>query len=104
VAEKGLWFKLEGGEAVDLMRRRAMRQLLWALVEKRLRAPGEPMALDEMLAAAWPGERIVHRAGTARIYTAIRALRDLGLRDVLVTAGDGYMIAPAVAVETVPAG
>jgi hypothetical protein len=79
-----------------------MRQLLWALVERRLAAPGEAMSLDAMLAAAWPGERILHKAGTARIYTAIRALRDMGLRDALVTAGDGYMIAPRVHVTVAP--
>ncbi len=104
VAHLGMWFKLAGGEAVDLVRRRAMRQLFWALVEKRVAAAGAPMSLDDMLAAAWPGERILHKAGTARIYTAIRTLRDLGLRDVLVTAGDGYMIAPNVRVEIVRQG
>ena len=101
VASKGLWFRIDGGEQVDLVRRRALRLLFWALVEKRVAAPGEPMSLDEMLAAAWPGERILHKAGTARIYTAIRTLRDLGLRDLLVTAGAGYMLALAATIETV---
>ncbi len=95
----GNWFRVGTGETVDLVRRRAMRQLFWALVEKHVASPGEPMTLDAMLAAAWPGERILHRAGTARIYTAIRSLRDLGLRDFLVTAGEGYMLAPKVRVE-----
>ncbi len=99
VAPLGLWFRIDGGETVDLVRRRAMRQLFWALVEKRLGAPGEPLSLGEMLAAAWPGERILHKAGTARIYTAIRALRELGLRELLVTAGDGDMLAPRARVE-----
>jgi DNA-binding winged helix-turn-helix (wHTH) protein len=97
-----MWFQVGSAEHVDLTRRRAMRQLLWALVERRLAAPGEAMSLDAMLAAAWPGERILHKAGTARIYTAIRALRDMGLRDALVTAGDGYMIAPRVHVTVAP--
>jgi hypothetical protein len=56
------------------------------------------MSLDAIVAAAWPGERVLASAGAARVYTAVRTLRDLGLRDVIATADDGYRIAADVRV------
>jgi hypothetical protein len=38
-------------------------------------------------------------AGFARVRNALATLRKMGLRDVLVTRDDGYLLDPAVAVR-----
>ena len=52
--------------------------------------------LAERPEAGWPGERTLPEAGANRVYSAVRDLRKLGLRDVLVRADDGYRLDPRV--------
>lgn len=102
VTDAARWFRLEGDdEGVDLTRRRALRGVLRGLVERRLSAPGEPMTLDDVLEAGWPGERMSPESGARRVYVTINRLRKLGLGELLLTTGDGYMLAPKVAVVQV---
>jgi predicted ATPase len=97
VAEKdGRWFRPPGGDLVDLTRRKQLRLMLRRLVDQRLAQPGEPVSLEALVEAAWPGERILPTAAATRAYTAVRRLRDMGLRDLLVTSGDGYFLDPQV--------
>ncbi len=99
VKDAARWFRLEGDEpGVDLTRRRALRGVLKGLVDQRIRAPGEPLTLDEVLEAGWPGERMSPESGARRVYVTINRLRKLGLGDLLLTTGDGYMLATEVAV------
>src|SRR5690606_375702 len=102
VREDARWFRLEGGDGVDLTRRRALRGVLRGLVERRLAAAGAPLSLDDVLEAGWPGERMSPESGARRVYVTINRLRKLGLGELLLTTGDGYMLAPHV--EVVPAG
>ena len=96
VADDAHWFRLEGDEGVDLTRRRALRGVLHGLVEHRVRTPGAPMTLDDVLEAGWPGERMSPESGARRVYVTINRLRKLGLGELLLTTGDGYMLAPRV--------
>ncbi len=93
------WFELEGHPRVDLSRRRALRLFLRRLAEHAVARPGTALALPALVLAAWPGERILAMAASARVWTAVRTLRELGLRDVVVTQDDGYTIASGVSVE-----
>jgi hypothetical protein len=69
--------------------------VLAALVAAR--KGGEPLVRgDALLAAGWPGERILPDAATNRLYVAIATLRKLGLRDVLVRFDEGYRLDPGV--------
>src|SRR5690606_7610560 len=43
IAEDDRWFRLEGGEPVDLTRKRALRAVLGGLVAQHLARPGEPL-------------------------------------------------------------
>ena len=102
VADDAHWFRLEGDDdGVDLTRRRALRGVLRGLVDRRVGAPGEPMSVDDVLESGWPGERMSPESGARRVYVTINRLRKLGLGDLLLTTGDGYMLAPRVDVVTV---
>ena len=70
-----------------------------------LRATRQPtratQALDvaALLRRAWPGERVLPRAGANRVYVALATLRKLGLRHTIRRDADGYSFHPATAVE-----
>ncbi|MCA9624401.1 MAG: tetratricopeptide repeat protein [Myxococcales bacterium] len=89
-------FRVPGKEAVDLSTRRAPRRILAALVDHREAYPGIALGLDELLAAGWPGEKLLPEAGATRVYTAIATLRRMGLKPYLLRGDDGYLLDPAV--------
>jgi hypothetical protein len=91
------WLRAPGGERVSLARSGAMRRVLDALVESRLRAPGAPWTADALFAIGWPGERARHESSLLRVYTTIRRLRRLGLEGALLTRDDGYLLDPHAA-------
>lgn len=93
------WFEL-GGERVDLGRRGAPRLILRALVRAHVDGEGA-LGGEELVAEGWPGERILVEAAATRVRVAIATLRKLGLREVIVTRDDGYLIDPGLAVELI---
>jgi tetratricopeptide (TPR) repeat protein len=99
VAPDGRAFVGPDGTKVDLSRRRPLRLALALLVLRREEAPGAGVSWHAVLAAAWPGERPKADAGFARVRNALATLRKLGLRDVLLTRDDGYLLDPSVAVR-----
>src|SRR5262249_10306670 len=100
VGRDARWFHPPGGDRVTIARAKQMRQLLAVLVQQRLGSPGEPLSVDELLSAAWPGERLaVRRSGAMRVYMQLSRLRSLGLRNVLLSAGDGYLLHPEIELE-----
>ncbi|APR79065.1 transcriptional regulator, LuxR family, putative [Minicystis rosea] len=94
----GLWFEVAGARRVSLAKKRALRLLLRALVNARLRAPGRALDAPALLSAGWPGERILAEAGAHRVRVAISTLRRSGLHDLLERRGDGYLLDPSAAV------
>jgi hypothetical protein len=97
VLEGGRGFRLPRAEAiVDISRRAPLRGILSLLATRRRDAPGEALAVDELIRAGWPGEKIQAEAALNRVHVALTTLRKLGLRDLLVTADGGYMLDPAV--------
>jgi predicted ATPase len=96
------WFRAPLGERVSLERNGAGRRVLLDLVTHRLTSPGAARGIADLLGAGWPGERVSADAGAARVYTAIRTLRKLGLRGILVTRDDGYCLRPDVEVKQRP--
>lgn len=100
ISKSGRRVSLAGGEPIDFTRRGALRRILRALVD----AYPRNFALDVagLIAAGWPGEIVETEAGTARVYTAIKSLRRLGLEGVLVTRDDGYVLAPGTQVRDLP--
>jgi hypothetical protein len=89
------------GESFSLEKRRAVRLVLKRLVDARLESPATPLTVDDLLAAGWPGERVLRDAGASRVYVALGTLRKLGLRDVIVSRDGGYYLDPRVEVLVV---
>jgi tetratricopeptide (TPR) repeat protein len=99
VRHDGGAFRLPGEDAdVDLARRGALARVLLALARARAELPGEVLSVADVLAAAWPGERVRYEAGANRVYVALAELRKLGLRDWIVSEDGGYRLATSRAV------
>ncbi|MBL9024445.1 MAG: tetratricopeptide repeat protein [Myxococcales bacterium] len=92
------WFVVRGAR-VELGARAAPRRILAVLVEQRLRAPGVGLPQEAVFAAGWPGQKADFEAARARVYTAIRTLRRLGLEDVLLRQDDGYLLDPRLRLD-----
>jgi len=86
------------GLVLDLRRRPRLRRLLLALVEARIATPGQARGAEALFAIAWRGERASHTSSRQRVYTAIGALRDLGLRTLLLNDVDGYLLDPEISI------
>jgi hypothetical protein len=92
----GRWLVSPSGTHVDLTRRPTLQRLLRALVAARMESPGTAISSADLVAAGWTGEG--HSEASAnRLRVAICRLRQLGLEDVLVTTGVGWMLDPNVA-------
>lgn len=96
VGPEARWFASSRGPVVSLERRGVLRRVFEALVARRFAAPGAGTTADALLAAGWPGEKLQHEAGLRRARMAIAELRALGLRDLLLTRDDGYLLDPSV--------
>jgi hypothetical protein len=94
VGAGGRWFQPIRGERINLGRRGPLRRVLLSLAKQRLSQPGIGVNVQALIAAGWPGEKILHKAGLARAYTTIQRLRALGLQGVLLTTDEGYLLHP----------
>ncbi len=81
-----------GAEHFDFSRRGPLRRVLLALVEARLRSAGRALSAGEVQEAGWPGEKMFAESAAARVYMAIRRLRELGLGAALRTVDAGYLL------------
>jgi tetratricopeptide (TPR) repeat protein len=95
----GAWFVVGPGERIDLSRRAPLRALLWLLAEHREAQPGTAIPIDQLIAAAWPGQKMVRSSALNRLHVAFATLRSLGLKDVLQRRGEGYLLTPAIALR-----
>ncbi|HEY2365569.1 MAG TPA: hypothetical protein VGH87_04245, partial [Polyangiaceae bacterium] len=100
VDRRGRWFEVSG-ERVDLGRRGALRRILAALVEARLETPDRGIKQQDLVAAGWPGERVLALSAATRVRVAIATLRQLGLRSLLLTRDDGYVLDASAPLEVV---
>ena len=104
IGPEATWFRAPGAERVSLERRRPLARILCRLGEERGQRPGASLQWDALLAAAWPGERVIPSAGAHRVRVALSTLRKLGLRDLIRTSEEGYRLAPEVQAIFVDAG
>lgn len=70
----------------------AQRRIVTALAELHRRRPGAVLTLQELLAAGWPGERLIAEAGANRVYVALAQLRRMGMRDLIERCKGGYRL------------
>jgi hypothetical protein len=92
VGHGGRWFEVDRGPRVDLAGRAVPSAVLWALCERSLDPDARPMTTRELVAAAWPGQRMRPRSGANRLYVVLAELRKLGLRDVIRSGPSGYSL------------
>lgn len=92
------FFELEGVR-VELARRRPLRLLLVRLLAAREEAAGRGLSTGELVAAGWPGERMLAAAGAHRLHVAIATLRKLGLGHRIARVDGGYLVLPHLAIE-----
>ncbi len=95
VERDGRAFTTRAGSRVDLGRRSALRRLLWALARAHGERRGRALGAAELFGIGWPGQNIQPDSAATRVRVAIATLRKLGLRDILLTAEDGYLLEPA---------
>lgn len=97
VARDGGWVKLPASSSVvELGRTRALRRLVLRLANERLRYPGRPVSPQALVAAGWPGERILPAAAKNRLHVTVARLRRLGLGAVLLHGDEGYLLDAAI--------
>jgi tetratricopeptide (TPR) repeat protein len=96
----GRWFQPPRRDRVELRRRPNLQAILAHLVERARIAPGAPTSVAALLAAGWPGEKVIPKAGRARTHVAMSTLRKLGMREVLVNVDGGYLLDPAAVIVT----
>jgi hypothetical protein len=97
VSADGRWYRLPDAAAqVEVAGHAPARALLVALARQRVACPGRALSVAALVAAAWPDERVVARAGANRVYVGINRLRALGLRGLLRKSADGYLLSPDV--------
>jgi predicted ATPase len=99
LAPEARWCRPPESEWHDLRDRHAVRRLLLRLAESQRERPGAGLSLAELQAAGWPGERILPRAASNRIYVTLNQLRALGLKPWLKRGGEGYFLDPALPVH-----
>jgi hypothetical protein len=90
IAEDAMFFDW-GGQRVELSRRPLLRRILAALVEAHTNGRTH-VSRTQLVAAAWPGERLIPESAFNRLRVAVSELRSLGLRDVITATADGYAL------------
>lgn len=101
VGPRGAWFRAPDGELVSLERRRPLAAILDHLLRARQADPGAACTWEQLVEAAWPGERMMPTAAAHRVRVAVSTLRKLGLRERLMTASEGYLLDPTCPVARV---
>lgn len=99
LARDASWFVGTDGRRIDLVRRGALRRIVDVMCVQQERHPGRALVLDDLVDAGWPGERVLAEAAATRVRVAISTLRRLGLKDVILTRDDGYLIDPSLRIE-----
>ena len=89
VARDGSWFARE--DKVDLSAHPALGRVLAALA-----TASEPLGLDAVFRAGWPGDRAVAAARKNRVRVAISTLRKRGVPVAFERSSKGYALTTAV--------
>jgi predicted ATPase/predicted negative regulator of RcsB-dependent stress response len=98
IGSEARWFEAPGAGRTDLGSRGSLRLLLLRLADAHTARLGEPLQSSDLLAAGWPGERVLPRAGANRVRVALSTLRTLGLRTLLLSRPDGWLLDPSLTV------
>ena len=92
------WFQIGEGEPFSLRNRRTLQRVFAALASARLDAPGVVVRPEELIRAGWP-EGLDPDAAMKRLHQVIWLLRNQGLRKLLVTDPNGFVLDPKVPIR-----
>jgi tetratricopeptide (TPR) repeat protein len=95
IGPEGRWFRWQG-QSVEFRRQAALRAILETLAKKRIENAGRPLALEALFESGWPGESIASDSQRNRLYVAMSQLRKLGLKGLIVSRDDGWLLDPSV--------
>jgi predicted ATPase len=84
--------------AIALEKNPALFRIVACFVDTHAHEPGKTIAIDTLIAAGWPEEKVRSDAGARRVFTALSTLRKRGLRDFILKRDDGYCLAPGTRV------
>lgn len=85
-----------GGARVDLGRRDVLKRVVRSLALARAERPGVAVPLEALVEVGWPGEKMRWESALNRLKVALSTLRKLGLGDLVVREGEGYLLDPGV--------
>ena len=100
IGPEARWFReREQDKPVSLARRKAIRLVLAHLAGRHARGEEDPVDVYELFDVGWPDQEIDPELAAERVYWAIRTLRNLGLREHLLTRDGGYLLDPSAQIE-----
>jgi predicted ATPase len=103
-APDGRWLEPPGSPRVTLGEGSPRASILAVLVQRRLSSPGTSAGASELVAAGWPGERIVAKAATNRLHVALSDLRRCAPQPYIERATDGWRLDPALPIRLLETG
>ena len=77
----------------------AIRRILQALADRRVREPGAALTADDLIGVGWPVEKMRPDAATNRLHNTLARLRQLGLGEHLLRRKEGYFLDPTVPIS-----
>ena len=89
-----MWLEDSDGHRADLRRRATSRALVLALIRAHEGQPGAVVTSEELIRAGWPEQRVITASSINRLRVAICRLRQMGLRESVLAAADGYLLDP----------
>lgn len=95
VGAGGAWAQVPGKDRIEVARYAASARILAQLAHTAEAHAGEACDADTLIAAGWPGERILVDAARNRLGVALARLRKLGLRDQLQKTRSGWRLDPS---------
>ena len=99
VASDGGRFQLGDEPPVSLPNGPVIRRALVVFAQKHNDAPGEAMAVAEVVKRCWPEERVSNEVGSQRVRQVVARLRKAGMHRVLLHTEKGYFLDPELRVE-----
>jgi len=93
------WLRLPDGKELTLSDHEAARRVVARLVEHHAQRLEDGIAPEVLIAAGWPGEKLLAEAARNRLYVVVAWLRKQGMKDLLLRRFGGYMLAPTLTVR-----
>ncbi len=99
IGPQAAWLRLPNGHSLVLSEHEAARRIVLRLIEHHAERQEDGLPPEALIAAGWPGEKLLADAARNRLYVVVAWLRKQGLKELLLRRFGGYMLAPTVRVR-----